>query len=189
MHSCPCSIPCCFPHALLGPGPARLLQDRFAPLLQQCSQLIAAGENTDKRVSEILAEADEFVDQVGVGGVGMGDGGGTWVAGVGWAGLVWSGLGCCLFAKSSTVVQTPQGQQSKLVQHVGTPMGSRFPCTLPQLAPIYDHVSPCFPPDYRIFGVVRSAAVHNPFTLADLQRLAPLARSALTSNLQRVLRM
>lgn len=25
----------------------------------------------------------------------------------------------------------------------------------PQLAPIYDHVSPCFPPEYRIFGVVR----------------------------------
>lgn len=64
---------------------AMSIQDRFAPLLQQCSQLIAAGENTDKRVSEILAEADEFVDQ---------------------------------------------------------------------LAPIYDHVSPCFPPEYRIFGVV-----------------------------------
>ena len=47
------------------------MQDRFAPLLQQCSQLIAAGENTDKRVSEILAEADEFVDQVGGGGRGI----------------------------------------------------------------------------------------------------------------------
>ena len=23
-----------------------------------------------------------------------------------------------------------------------------------QLAPIYDHVSPCFPPHYRIFGVI-----------------------------------
>ena len=43
------------------------IQDRFAPLLQQCSQLIAAGENTDRRVTEILAEADGFVDQVGVG--------------------------------------------------------------------------------------------------------------------------
>lgn len=46
------------------PTHSPLPQDRFAPLLQQCSQLIAAGENTDKRVSEILAEADEFVDQV-----------------------------------------------------------------------------------------------------------------------------
>ncbi|PSC69331.1 exocyst complex component Sec6 [Micractinium conductrix] len=58
------------------------IQEGFAPLLQQCSQLIAAGENTDKRVSEILGEADQFVDQ---------------------------------------------------------------------LAPIYDHVAPCFPPSYRIF--------------------------------------
>lgn len=42
------------------------IQDEYAPLLQRCSQLIAAGENTDARVTEILAEADEFVAQVGV---------------------------------------------------------------------------------------------------------------------------
>lgn len=40
------------------------VQDIFAPLLQQCSQLIAAGENTDQRVSEILAHADSFVLQL-----------------------------------------------------------------------------------------------------------------------------
>lgn len=40
------------------------VQDAFAPLLQQCSQLMAAGENTDRRVREILAAADGFVDQV-----------------------------------------------------------------------------------------------------------------------------
>lgn len=27
-------------------------------------------------------------------------------------------------------------------------------CCLVQLAPIYDHVAPCFPPNYRIFGVI-----------------------------------
>jgi hypothetical protein len=43
------------------------IQDSFAPLLQRCSQLIAAGENTDARVTEILAEADEWVEQVGCG--------------------------------------------------------------------------------------------------------------------------
>lgn len=40
------------------------IQDGYAPLLQRCSQLIAAGENTDARVTEILAEADEFVAQL-----------------------------------------------------------------------------------------------------------------------------
>lgn len=40
------------------------IQDSFAPLLQRCSQLIAAGENTDKGVTEILAEANDWVDQV-----------------------------------------------------------------------------------------------------------------------------
>ena len=40
------------------------IQDSFAPLLQRCSQLIAAGENTDRCVTEILAEADEWVAQV-----------------------------------------------------------------------------------------------------------------------------
>ncbi|KAI3425101.1 hypothetical protein D9Q98_008479 [Chlorella vulgaris] len=64
---------------------AMCIQDSFAPLLQRCSQLIAAGENTDQRVTEILDGADD------------------WVA---------------------------------------------------QLVPIYDHVAPCFPPSYRIFGVV-----------------------------------
>lgn len=43
------------------------IQDGYAPLLQRCSQLIAAGENTDARVTEILAEADEFVAQVAAG--------------------------------------------------------------------------------------------------------------------------
>lgn len=41
------------------------VQDAYAPLLQACSQLVAAGENTDRRVGEILAQADAFVDQVG----------------------------------------------------------------------------------------------------------------------------
>ncbi|KAL4437795.1 hypothetical protein ABPG77_005707 [Micractinium sp. CCAP 211/92] len=61
------------------------IQDEYAPLLQRCSQLIAAGENTDARVTEILAEADEFVAQ---------------------------------------------------------------------LAPTYDFVAPCFPPEYDIFGAI-----------------------------------
>eukprot|EP00887_Chlorella_sp_A99_P000004 scaffold16.g4.t1 len=39
------------------------VQERFAPLLQRCSQLIAAGENTDQRVTEILGAADELVVQ------------------------------------------------------------------------------------------------------------------------------
>ena len=61
------------------------IQDMFSPLLQRCSQLIAAGEDTDKGVTEILSDADAFVVQ---------------------------------------------------------------------LADIYDFVTPCFPPDYHIFGVV-----------------------------------
>lgn len=61
------------------------IQDMFSPLLQRCSQLIAAGENTDKGVTAILSDADAFVVQ---------------------------------------------------------------------LADIYDFVTPCFPPDYHIFGVV-----------------------------------
>ena len=40
------------------------VQDTFAPMLQQCSQLIAAGENTDARVTDILREADAFVAQL-----------------------------------------------------------------------------------------------------------------------------
>ena len=40
------------------------IQDTFAPMLQQCSQLIAAGQNSDRRVTEILAEADDFVVQL-----------------------------------------------------------------------------------------------------------------------------
>ncbi|KAK9812960.1 hypothetical protein WJX72_006516 [[Myrmecia] bisecta] len=40
------------------------IQDTFAPLLQRCSQLMAAGEDTDKRTSEILGEAHEFVIQL-----------------------------------------------------------------------------------------------------------------------------
>jgi hypothetical protein len=40
------------------------IQDRFAPLLQKCSQLIAAGQNTDKHLSDVLTEADGFVAEV-----------------------------------------------------------------------------------------------------------------------------
>ena len=40
------------------------VQDMTAPLLQKCSQLAAAGENTDKKTNEILEEAHNFVMQV-----------------------------------------------------------------------------------------------------------------------------
>ena len=40
------------------------IQDTFAPLLRNCAQLAAAGENTDKRTSEILDKAHEFVVQL-----------------------------------------------------------------------------------------------------------------------------
>ena len=40
------------------------VQDTTAPLLQKCSQLAAAGENTDKKTNEILEEAHNFVMQV-----------------------------------------------------------------------------------------------------------------------------
>ena len=40
------------------------IQDTFAPLLRNCAQLAAAGENTDKRTSEILDKAHDFVVQL-----------------------------------------------------------------------------------------------------------------------------
>ena len=40
------------------------IQDLFAPLLQACSQLAAAGENTNKRTKEILAQAHDFQIQL-----------------------------------------------------------------------------------------------------------------------------
>ena len=40
------------------------IQDLFAPLLQACSQLAAAGENTDKRTREILEQAHMFKNQL-----------------------------------------------------------------------------------------------------------------------------
>ncbi|KAK9827315.1 hypothetical protein WJX81_003676 [Elliptochloris bilobata] len=40
------------------------IQDTFAPLLRNCAQLAAAGENTDKRTNEILDKAHEFVVQL-----------------------------------------------------------------------------------------------------------------------------
>jgi len=40
------------------------IQDTFAPLLRNCAQLAAAGENTDKRTNEILDKAHEFVIQL-----------------------------------------------------------------------------------------------------------------------------
>lgn len=40
------------------------VQDTTAPLLQKCSQLAAAGENTDKKTNEILEEAHNFVMQL-----------------------------------------------------------------------------------------------------------------------------
>lgn len=36
----------------------------FAPLLQACSQLAAAGEDTNKRTKEILAQAHDFQIQL-----------------------------------------------------------------------------------------------------------------------------
>ena len=40
------------------------IQDTFAPLLRNCAQLAAAGENTDKRTNEILDKAHDFVVQL-----------------------------------------------------------------------------------------------------------------------------
>jgi hypothetical protein len=40
------------------------IQDLFAPLLQACSQLMAAGEDTDKRTKEILEQAHDFQTQL-----------------------------------------------------------------------------------------------------------------------------
>ena len=40
------------------------VQDRFAPLLARCSQLAAAGENTERQVSSILADCDAFVAEL-----------------------------------------------------------------------------------------------------------------------------
>lgn len=40
------------------------IQDRFAPLLARCSQLVVAGENTDHQVTAILAESDGFLAEL-----------------------------------------------------------------------------------------------------------------------------
>ena len=40
------------------------IQDITAPLLQRCSQLAAAGEDTDKRTNDILDDAHNFVSQL-----------------------------------------------------------------------------------------------------------------------------
>lgn len=40
------------------------IQDTTAPLLQRCSQLAAAGQDTDKRTNEILDDAHNFVSQL-----------------------------------------------------------------------------------------------------------------------------
>lgn len=40
------------------------IQDITAPLLQRCSQLVAAGQDTDKRTNEILDDAHNFVAQL-----------------------------------------------------------------------------------------------------------------------------
>ena len=40
------------------------IQELFAPMLQACSQLAAAGENTDKRTNEILEQAGDFQAQL-----------------------------------------------------------------------------------------------------------------------------
>lgn len=40
------------------------IQDITAPLLQRCSQLVAAGQDTDKRTNEILDDAHDFVAQL-----------------------------------------------------------------------------------------------------------------------------
>ena len=36
------------------------IQDMFAPMLQACSQLAVAGDDTDKRTTEILEQTREF---------------------------------------------------------------------------------------------------------------------------------
>lgn len=40
------------------------IQDITAPLLQRCSQLVAAGQDTDKQTDEILEDAHNFVAQL-----------------------------------------------------------------------------------------------------------------------------
>ena len=116
------------------------IQDSFAPLLQQCSQLIAAGENTDRRVTEILGEADTFVAQVGT----LCGGGSNEV------GAVQHRQG------SSLIMLYHCCWHPHLPTHPPRPPAHppTHPLHAPQLAPVYDHVSPCFPPDYRIFGVI-----------------------------------
>lgn len=111
---------------------AMCIQDSFAPLLQRCSQLIAAGENTDQRVTEILDGADDWVAQVG--------------GGVGAVGLLTHSEGCSCHLMPATLL---------CCACLFLPPSILPPPTLPpQLVPIYDHVAPCFPPSYRIFGVV-----------------------------------
>lgn len=98
-----------------------------------------------------------------------GPGGRLGAATLRWAGcaLVWRAC-CCLLAmcgvnqwhfSSFRAVECRQQpyQSPQPVQHLcGQAVTGNHPCSArPQLAPIYDHVSPCFPPEYRIFGVVR----------------------------------
>lgn len=40
------------------------IQEMTAPLLQRCSQLAAAGQDTDQRTNEILGDAHNFVAQL-----------------------------------------------------------------------------------------------------------------------------
>ena len=40
------------------------IQDITAPLLQRCSQLAAAGQDTDKHTNDILEDAHSFVSQL-----------------------------------------------------------------------------------------------------------------------------
>lgn len=110
------------------------MQDRFAPLLQRCSQLIAAGERTDQRLAEILEEADEFVGQASA----------ACAAAVAVNGLL---------AAAARRLAPPHAHSHQPLP----PTAAACPAAAPQLAPIYDRVAPCFPPSYRIFGVVRPA--------------------------------
>ena len=131
--------------------PAARAQDRFAPLLQQCSQLIAAGENTDRRVSEILGEADGFVDQVG--GCGRGPLGRLALSGANWGPLGRGGAGSGRRGReASAACSERKGRRLASPRPAGAIQPSAVgashrpsspPLPSPSLPPAGSHLRPC----------------------------------------------